>query len=162
MAIFVNESRELDHACVPHVENLDATVKKNILIKSNININSLIHVKPVLIDEGGLFAGHTGWLDCLMKYESSARVIVLWQGRDSILHCGGSASDLLAHNIWYKEYVISQEVLIDGLVMDGLKHEFIFMPLAFIMQSEKTSQLEINKTKAYDMVQGQVFAKYKV
>ena len=46
--------------------------------------------------------------------------------------------------------------------MDGLKHEFIFMPLAFTMQSEKTSQLELNKTKAWDMVPGQVFAKYEV
>ena len=113
MAIFVTESRELYHACVPHGENPDATVMWNILIKSNININSLIHVKPVLIDEGGLFAGHTGWLDCLMKYESSARVIVLWQGRDSILQCGGSASDLLKHNIWYREHITRKEVFIN-------------------------------------------------
>ena len=125
MAIFVTESRELYHACVPHGENPDATVMWNILIKSNINMNSLIHVEPVLIDEGGLFAGHTCWLDCLIKHESSARVIVLWQGGDSFLQCGGSAADLFAHNIWYREYVISQEVLIDGQVMDGLKHPII-------------------------------------
>ena len=162
MAIFVTESRELYHACVPHGENPDPTVMRNILIKSNINMNSLIHVEPVLIDEGGLFAGHTRWLNSLIKHESSARVIVLWQGGDSFLQCGGSAADLLAHNIWYREYVISTEVFIEGQVMDRLKHEFIFMPLAFTMQSEKTSQLELNKTKAWDMVPGQVFAKYEV
>ena len=71
---------------------------QDILIKSNINMNTLIHV-DVLIDEEGLFAVHTDWMDSIFHHKISVRYIVLWQGGDSFLQCGGSSSDLLKHNI---------------------------------------------------------------
>ena len=162
MALFVTENRQLYHACVPHGDNPDPTTMQYILIKSNINKNAFIYIEPVFIENGGLFAVHTGWIDSIIDHESSDRFIVLWQGGDSFLQSGGSASDLLKHNSWYREYITNKEVFIDGCVVDRLRHEFILMPLAYTMQSEETSLHKLKRSKAWDIVPGQVYAKFEV
>ena len=97
-----------------------------------------------------------------MHHKTCARCTFLWQVGDSYLQNGGSAAELLEHNMWYRNYITTKKVFIDGQVIDGLKHEFILMPLTFAIQSEEKASAELAKTKAWDIVPGQVFAKYEV
>ena len=56
MGLFVTENPQLYHSCVAHGGNPDSITMGGTLIKSNINMNSLIHIKPVLLNSG-LLAG---------------------------------------------------------------------------------------------------------
>ena len=97
-----------------------------------------------------------------MHHETCARCIVLWQVGDSFLQNGGTAAELLRHNLWYRDKVTKKEVVLNGTVMEGLKHEFILMPLIFTIQSEETASAELARTNAWDIVSGQVYAKFEV
>ena len=56
MGLLVTENPQLYHSCVAHGGNPDSITMRGTLIKSNINMNSLIHIKPVLLNSE-LFAG---------------------------------------------------------------------------------------------------------
>ena len=135
---------------------------RDILIKSKINMNTFTHIEPVLINNGGLYAENTPWLDAILDHETSAKTVVLWQVGDSFLQSGGLAKDLLDHNKWYKDYICSKEVAINGSVVERLTHEFILMPLAYTMQKEKSTRHKLETSKAFDIVPGHVYAKFEV
>ena len=114
-----------------HVQNTMEMISA--LVKANKQFDLFIYPDK----NHGIYGGNTGWIDSLMHHKTCARCIVLWQVGDSYLQNGGSAADLLKHNMWYREYVTSKEVFVNGQVIDGLKHEFILMPLTFAIQSEE-------------------------
>ena len=97
-----------------------------------------------------------------MHHETCARCIVLWQVGDSFLQNGGTAAELLKHNLWDIDKVTKKEVVINGTVIEGLKHKFILMPLTFTIQSEETATAALARTNAWDIVSGQVYICFTV